>query len=108
MKPLELLENMFVKKLSIRTFGSFLGITVPILFGVTYGAIIGSKLFFSFFQLIKRPEVSEMLKNTAASVVLVGLMLLLFHVKGVLGNTYLFMTIIIIILMGFYISTKTS
>ena len=101
-----LVEKMYVKEFSIRTLFSFLGITVPIVFGLGYGSYIGFKLFFSFFKLLKEPGVSEVIKNTAGSVVLVGLMLLLLHVKQILGKTYSVMTFFIIILVGIYVLTK--
>jgi hypothetical protein len=102
----DLMERMYVKDFSIRTFFSFLGITVPILFGVGYGCYIGFFLFFSFFQLAKHPDVSAIIKRTSASVVLVGLMILLLHVQEILGNTYVMMTFFIIVLVGIYVMSK--
>lgn len=102
----DLMEKMYVKDFSIRTFFSFLGITVPILFGLGYGCYIGFFLFFSFFQLARHPDVSAIIKRTSSSVVLVGLMILLLHVQEVLGNTYVMMTFFIIILVGLYVMSK--
>jgi hypothetical protein len=102
----DLMEKMYVKDFSIRTFFSFLGITVPILFGLGYGCYIGFFLFFSFFQLAQHPDVSAIIKRTSSSVVLVGLMILLLHVQEVLGNTYVMMTFFIIILVGLYVMSK--
>jgi len=106
MNPFDLIEKMYVKDFSVRTLFSFLGITLPIMFGLCYGCYIGFFLFFSFFQLIKRPEVTDMLKNTTASVVMVGLLLFLLHVRRTLGKTYSIMTFFIIILVGIYVIFK--
>jgi hypothetical protein len=106
MNPFDLVEKMYAKDFSIRTLFSFLGISVPILFGLGYGSYIGFNLFFSFFRLMKRPEVSELLRNTTASVVMVGLFLLLLHVRSTLGKTYSIMTFFIIILVGIYVIFK--
>jgi hypothetical protein len=104
--PFDLVEQMYLKDFNVRTLFSFLGISVPILFGLGYGSYIGFNLFFSFFQLLKRPEISEMLKNTTASVVIVGLLLLLLRVRETLGRTYAIMTFFIIILVGIYVIFK--
>ena len=106
MNPFDLIENMYAKNFSVRTLFSFLGITVPILFGLCYGCYIGFNLFFSAFRLLNIPEVSAMLKNTTASVVIVGLFLLLFHVRQTLGKSYSIMTFFIIILVGIYVIFK--
>jgi hypothetical protein len=106
LNPVDLLEKMYVKDLSIHTFISFLGVTVPIIVGLTYGFSIGANIFFSFFQLVKQPNVLDMLKKSCGSVVMVGLTLLLLHVKKDLGPTYFSMTFFIIILVGLYVLTK--
>jgi len=106
MNAFDLIEQMYKKDFSIRTLFSFLGITIPILIGLSYGTYIGFNLFFSFFQLLNEPSVTEILKNTSTSVVLVGLMFLILHVKEVLGHTYSVMTFIIILLVGLYVMFK--
>jgi hypothetical protein len=102
----DILEKMYGSNFSIRTLFSFLGFTVPMLFALSYGTYIGFNLFFSFFQLSKEPTVSTMLQSTSMSVVLIALMLLLLHVKEVLGHTYSVMTFIIILLVTLYVIFK--
>ena len=104
--PFDLVEQMYLKDFNVRTLFSFLGISVPILFGLGYGSYIGFNLFFSFFQLFKSPHLSGILKNTTASVVIVGLLLLLIRVRETLGRSYAIMTFFIIILVGIYVIFK--
>jgi hypothetical protein len=106
MDPLEVLEKMYIKDLTIHSFLSFLGVTVPIIFAAGYATYIGSSIFFSFFQFMKHESIREMMKSTAASVVLVGLVLLFLSVNNTLGQAYGFMTFIIILLVGLYVYTK--
>jgi hypothetical protein len=104
--PFDLVEQMYLKDFNVRTLFSFLGISVPIIFGLGYGSYIGFNLFFSFFKLFSSPNISQMLKNTTASVVIVGLFLLLLRVRETLGRTYAIMTFFIIILVGIYVIFK--
>jgi hypothetical protein len=108
MSPLDLIENMYVKKLDLFTFGSLLGITLPILMGLMYGIYVGLNIFFTFFRFLEMPKVIELLKTTSASIVMVALFLLMMHVKEILGNTYVMMTFAIIVLIGYYVLTKTG
>jgi hypothetical protein len=108
MDPLSLLEKIYVKEIKLETFASFLGITVPIFFGFVYGGLTAFKLFFHFFQFMNMPNVKAIMQRGSASLVIVGLLLLLFHVKEDLGNMFFFMTIIIVVLVGLYMLTKTS
>ena len=108
MSPLDLIENIYVKKLDLFTFGSLLGITLPIMMGLMYGIYVGINIFFTFFRFLKIPKVIELLKTTSASIVMVALFLLMMHVKEILGNTYVMMTFAIIVLIGYYVLTKTG
>jgi len=106
--PLELLEKLFVSELSVFTFFSILGVTVPILMGILYGLYIGGSIFFTFFEFLKITEVVDRLKSSSASVVMLAFFLLMLNVKEVLGNTYAMMTLMLIVLIGMYVITKTG
>jgi hypothetical protein len=98
--PLDLLESLFVSDRKLETLYSILGITIPILFGLIYGSYIGVKLFMSFFQFIKRPDVQKLFTSSFWSFLIVGFLLLFLHVQRNLGRFYAAMTLSIIIFMG--------
>jgi len=105
---LETINQLYVVDFNPLTFLSVFGVTMPILMGFGYGILIIAKIFFTFFQLIKLKEVIEMLKNSSGSIVLIALLLLLLNVKEILGDTYVIMTFILIVLIGYYVITKTG
>ena len=100
LNPFDLLESMYVTEINKSTLLSFLGITIPILFGLLYGSYIGINLFMTFFQFIKRPDVQELFKSSFWSFLMVGFLLLFLHVQKNLGGFYATLTLSIIIFMG--------
>lgn len=100
MSPLDLIDSLFVSDRKLETLYSILGITIPILFGLIYGSYIGVKLFTSFFQFIKRPDVQMLFKSSFWSFLIVGFLLLFLHVQKNLGRFYAAMTLSIIVIMG--------
>lgn len=105
--PLELIETIYSKDFNIMTLGSFMGITVPIICGLSYGMYVGVNLFISFFQFLKLEPVLTMLKNTVPSIVMIGLFMIALNVKKTLGSTYFVITFLIICLIGLYMMTKS-
>ena len=105
MDPLQIIESIFGKPASAINFFTMFGVTLPILMGIGYSLWIGLFLFFSFFKFLKLEKVIETLKSSSASIVLVALLLLMIHVKEILGDTYTMMTFMMIVLIGFYVST---
>jgi hypothetical protein len=105
---LEVIKDLYIVDFNPLTLLSIFGVTLPILTGFGYGIFVVAKIFFTFFQLIRLKEVIDMIKNSAGSVVLVALLLLLLNVKEILGDTYVIMTFILIVLIGYYVITKTG
>lgn len=103
MSPLDLIDSLFVSDRKLETVLSILGITIPILFGLIYGAYIGVKLFTSFFHFIKRPDVQMLFKSSFWSFLIVGFLLLLLHVQKNLGRFYAAMTLSAIVIIGILI-----
>lgn len=108
MSPLQLLESLYVKEFSFITFLSMIGVTLPILMGIVYSVYLSLKMFITFFQFFKIPEVAQRMKGSSAAIVLVALFLLLMNVKEMLGDSYVVMTLTLILLIGFYVLTKTG
>jgi len=108
MNPLQLLESLYVKEFSFITFLSIIGVTLPILMGLVYSVYLSLKMFITFFQFFKIPSVAERMKGSSAAIVLVALFLLLMNVKEMLGDSYVVMTLTLILLIGFYVLTKTG
>jgi len=100
MSPLDLIDSLFVSDRKLESLYSILGITIPILFGLIYGSYIGVKLFTSFFQFIKRPDVQKLFTSSFWSFLIVGFLLLFLHVQKNLGKFYAAMTLSIIVFMG--------
>ena len=105
MDPLEVIESIFGKPANAINFFTMFGVTLPILMGIGYSLWVGLFLFFTFFKFLKLEKVIEQLKSSSASIVLVALFLLMIHVKEILGDTYTMMTFMIIVLIGYYVST---
>jgi len=105
MDPFEIIESIFGEPISLTNFFSMFGVILPILMGIGYSFWVGFNLFFSFFKFLKLDKVIETLKSSSASIVLVALVLLMIHVKEILGDTYTMMTFMMIILIGYYVST---
>ncbi len=105
---LEMIKDLYIVDFNPLTLLSIVGVTLPILIGFGYGILVVANIFFTFFQLIRLKEVIDMIKNSAGSVVLVALLLLLLNVKEILGDTYVIMTFILIVLIGYYVITKTG
>ena len=103
MSPLDLIESLFVSDRKLESLYSILGISIPILFGLVYGSYIGVKLFTSFFQFIKRPDVQMLFKSSFWSFLIVGFLLLLLHVQKNLGKFYASMTLSAIVIIGLVI-----
>jgi hypothetical protein len=108
MNPLQLLESLYIKEFSFITFLSIIGVTLPILMGLVYSVYLSLKMFITFFQFFKIPSVAERMKGSSADIVLVALFLLLMNVKEMLGDSYVVMTLTLILLIGFYVLTKTG
>jgi hypothetical protein len=105
MNPLELINSLFSQQFSVSTFFSLFGLTIPIMMGISYAVYIGVMLFFTFFQFLKLKDVIEKLRSSSASIVMMALLLLMMHVKEVLGNSFTMMTFMIILVIGYYVST---
>ncbi len=100
MSPLDLLSNLFVSERKLETAYSFLGLTLPILFGLLYGIYIGFNLFLSFIQFMKRSDVQEILFASIWAFVIVGFVLFFLHIQKGLGHFYAMITASSIVLMG--------
>lgn len=105
MDPLQIIESIFGKPASAINFFTMFGVTLPILMGIGYSLWVGLFLFLTFFKFLKLDEVIKTLKSSSASIVLVALLFLVIHVKEILGDTYTMMTFMMIVLIGFYVST---
>jgi hypothetical protein len=82
---------------------SLFSIGIPIASALGYAGYISTKIVSSFFKLMNLSSVSKMMSNTVASLIIMSLILLIMRVGDRLGETYSFITIIIIILLGFAI-----
>jgi hypothetical protein len=106
--PFDLLESMFVTNMNPGVILSFLGVTIPILYGLIYGGYIGVNLFLSLLKFIKRDDVKNLLRSTLLSYVLVMLYLLHFHIKSQLGGLLASVTAAVILFMGGFIYMRKS
>ena len=100
LNPMDLLEKLFVTDFNLTTIMAFMGVTVPIVFGLIYGNMIGIKLFLTFFRFTKYPEVKALMSSSVLPLALVALLLLFKHVMSHLGGTYAAITLSSIIIIG--------
>lgn len=82
---------------------SIVGVGIPIFSGLGYGLYLGFSIFSSFFQFLRMDHVLQKMKSTAASLVLVALVLLIKHVKSRLGDMFMTITIAIILMVSAFI-----
>ncbi len=98
--PLDLLDKIFIKDFNKMTVLSVLGVTIPVLFGLIYGIMIGFNLFFSFFKFSKNEEVKQLFKSSVLPLALVALVILFRNVMSHLGGLYASLTVTSAIIIG--------
>jgi hypothetical protein len=107
MDPKELITFNDASSLSLIVFiFSLVGVGLPLLSAIVYSGYISIKIFVSFFSFLKMDLVFNRIKKSIPSLVIVALLFLILHVKEILGNTYTFITLTIIILVGIYVLMK--
>lgn len=79
---------------------SIVGVGIPVFSGLGYGIYLGFSIFSSFFQFLRLNLVLQKMKSTAASLVIVALILLIKHVKSRLGDLFMAITIVIILMVA--------
>lgn len=105
--PKELITFNDASSLSLIIFiFSLVGVGLPLLSAIGYAGYTTINLFVSFFSFLKMSSVFDRIKKSIPSLVMIALLLLVLHVKETLGNTYSFITMTIILLVGIYVLMK--
>ena len=84
---------------------SIFSVGIPLLTSFGYAGYIASKVFISAFDFISLEQISTTISRSITALVILFLFLLVMSVRVRLGDTYMIITIMIIILMGMIIAS---
>ena len=87
---------------------SVVGVGLPLCSAIGYAGYTSLKIFISFLSFLKMDIVYQRIIKSIPSLVMIALFLLSMHVRKVLGQTYFFITLSIIGLIGTYIWVTKS
>jgi hypothetical protein len=87
---------------------SVVGVGLPLCSAIGYAGYTSVKIFMSFLSFLKMDIVYQRILKSIPSLVMIALFLLSMHVRKVLGQTYFFITLSIIGLIGAYVWVTKS